>query len=204
MSIKVTCLVLITSFFCSCNSKDTARVSVKLVNTDSTFKIEDRPLSDFVISFSDFYKDKNGQLFVKTFGHRRSDSGKMELVDVFVQVPQFDPATFKVEGQYLLDSSKVVCSFENSDGGSYKILKSADPQSFQSFSGIFGGKDKYHVFFQDKVLSGVKPDDVKIYSEQKICGNCLGYVKGDSILYFGSGPIPENNFQIPDRYKYIQ
>lgn len=103
-----------------------------------------------------------------------SDGGKLELVDVFVQVPRFDSATFKMEGQYLMDKSKVVCNFENSDGGSYTVLKNADPSSFQAFSGIFGGKDRYHLYFQDRLLSGINPDRARVYIGQKDCRNCLG------------------------------
>jgi hypothetical protein len=197
-----------TLFICylsllSCKSHSNNLVTVRVKNGDSNsiYSIEKRDSSDFENLFNRFYADDAGKFYIKSFGHKLADK-KNEITSVFVEIQKLDNNTFCDYGLYFKDSSKVLCVFENSDGGNYPQMYGVDPKSFKPFSNVFGGKDSFHVFFQNRMLDSLNVKNVKVYSEIKNCANCKGYFTDGKIVYYGANKIKEQNFIIPKEFKF--
>jgi hypothetical protein len=181
---------------------DSTKAFVRFISDTFKSGIIDRV--DLIKKFDKFYEDRNGHFFIRSYGHQKSQKSEFQLVEVFVEIPRLDSATYKSSGSYLIDNSKVICVFSNSDGGSYVWLKDADPESFQAFKNAFGGKDKKHVFYQAKKLEGLNPVTVKVYSDTKNCTNCMPYLTDGNSCYFGEEKIEKSNCSIPPEYKFIE
>jgi hypothetical protein len=181
------------------NRLDSTKAIVRYIS--DTFKIGIIKRADLVNKFDKFYEDKDAHFFISSYGHQRSDKNEFQLVEVFVDVPRLDSATFKNFDSYFVDSSKVICVFQNSDGGNYVWLKEADPATFQAFKNAFGGKDKSYVFYQAHKLDGLNPSTIKVYSNTKSCTNCMPYITDGKTCYFGE---EENSSSIPPEYKFIE
>jgi len=188
-----------------CTNKAEKTVPVKIRISDSMFRIEERELNGFVKLYDRFYRYKDGTFFIKSYRfNEEKTNNRASLTEIYIEIPFLDSSSFKPMGQYLKDKTKVLCVFDNSDGGNYLELKSVDAGSFTAFKNIFGGKDSCHVFFQDKLLSNINSKHVKVYSKYKNCTNCEGYFKDGNVVYFGTKRISEPGFEIPKEYKYIE
>jgi len=181
---------------------DSTRVMARFISDKFKVGVIDR--ADLKKKFDEFYEDKSGHFFIRSFGHKRTEKHEFEPVEVFVEVPKLDSATYKVAGSYIMDSSKVICVFQNSDGGNYVWMKDADPRSFQAFKNAFGGKDKDHVFYNDKILEGLNPSTVKVYSNTKNCSNCTAYFTDGKLCYSGDEKNEGKSCSIPPEYKFIE
>jgi hypothetical protein len=169
-----------------------------------TFKVSLINRTDLEKRFNNFYEDRYGHFFIKSFGHQKTKEHEFQPVEVFVELPKLDSATYKDFGSYFKDSSKVMCVFENSDGGNYVWLKDADSKSFEAFKNSFGGKDKKYVFYKDIKLSGLNPSTVKVYSDTKNCTNCTPYFTDGKVCFFGDEKVENRNCIIPPEYKFIE
>jgi len=133
----------------------------------------------------------------------QSDStGKLAFFDVMVNIPQLDSATLRSDGQYLIDKNTVICVFENSDGGNFVEMTGVHPASFRAFKNVFGGRDKDHVFSKDRMLEGLNPQRVKVYSHMENCGNCDGYFKDGVLVDFMGEKVVGN--KIPEDYVFAE
>jgi hypothetical protein len=164
--------------------------------------ISRKPAKDFSRAFGQFYSDNIGNFYVKTFLLKRGVCGGMAEADVLVNLPHLDSATLREEGMYLIDKDRVVCEFANSDGGNFVEVRGVDPGTFKVFKNVFGGRDKAHVFFENKMLEGLDPKRVKVYSERKNCANCNGYFK-DGVLVDFTGVKVETG-RIPKEYVFVE
>jgi len=179
---------------------DSSTVNVKFVS-DTFELIATIRRTDLIKKFDEFYEDKSGHFFIRSYGHQRSKKHEFEPVEVFIEIPKLDSATYKNWDSYIMDSSKVICVFANSDGGNYVLLKDADPKSFHAFKNAFGGKDKNHVFYQAKMLEGLNPSTVKVYSDLKNCTNCRPWFKDEKTCYFGE---EKSGCSVPSEYKFVE
>lgn len=137
--------LLLLLFLISCHNVQKGKITVRLLSSDSRYQIEKRDSDLFEKAFGSFYKDKNGLFFVASI----FDTGSpLKPAPILIQIPTLDSISFRQDGQYLVDKSKVICVFGNSDGGNYVVLKNVDPSSFQVFRNVFGGRDSAHVFFK--------------------------------------------------------
>jgi hypothetical protein len=204
-------LFLILNVFVDCNSSgpthprsglnmdsDTTKVPVKYL--DSKIGTIDR--ADLIRKFDVFYKDKKGHFFIKSYGHQRVEGFEMKFVDVFIEIPELDSASYLNLDSYLKDDSKVICIYANSDGGNYVLLKDADPKTFQAFKSAFGGKDKNHVYYQAKKLPGLNPSAVKVYSTMRICSNCTAYFTDGKKCYLGD--MESKSSKIPSEFDFVE
>ena len=171
---------------------------------DSACNICQRNKDGFRHAFDRFYVDSSNRFYVASSLLRPDSSKKLAFSQVFVEIPTLDAATYRTEGWYLMDRSKVLCVFENSDGGSYVELKGVDPTSFKAFKHVFGGRDKDHVFFQHSILDGLDPAKVRVYSNLKNCPNCDGYFKDDRFLYYDVDKMGDRKFVIPKEFAVIE
>jgi hypothetical protein len=207
-------LALVLFVFGDCNLESTVPASQLNTDMDSTkvllrynresskFVKVDR--ADLTKKFDGFYIDKNRHFFIKSYGHRSSKEHEIELVDVFIEIPELDSASFKSIGLYLMDNSKVICVYLNSDGGNFVLLKDADPRSFKVFENAFGGKDKNHVYYQANKLAGLDPATVKVYSNTKNCSNCMAYFTDGKTCYFGEEKQESKGCIIPPEYSFVK
>ena len=175
-------------------------MEVKVKINDSVYQIVRRDSAEFTRLYSDFYTDKEQRFYIMSMGHAHD----MSPVPVYIEIPRIDSASFKQDGQYFWDKSRVICVFGNSDGGSYAPLKGVDPGSFRVFKNVFGGKDKDHVYFQNRLLEGLSPAGVRVYSEYENCANCDGYFKEGKIVYRGRERIKDTAFVIPERFRFLE
>ena len=174
-----------------------------LVGPDSTH-VEQRDSAGFSRLFGDFYTDRDNKFFIKSEALVQGKDS-LEFMSVFIEMPRrLDSATLTRDGDYFIDKSNVICIFGNSDGGGYTPLLGADPASFKAFRNVYGGKDRRHVYYQDRVLEGVNPDNVRVYSDSKSCANCDGYFRDGKILYHDWQRIPDTAYAIPGEYKYVE
>ena len=154
--------------------------------------------------FGEFYVDREDRFYIQSALLDEDSNKNLAFFDVFVEIPRLDAATYRREGEYLLDKDKVICVFENSDGGNYVEVKGVDPASFKIFKNVFGGRDKEHVFLQDRMLEGVDPQRVKVYSEMKDCANCDGYLVDGRVFYHGVDRVEDTQMVIPKEFKYVE
>lgn len=209
-------LVLLTGFtglFCACHSLESANsqkglekdlldsttVIVKFINEPYEFDVVKR--AGFIKKFKEFYEDGIGRFFIRSYGHKKTEKNEFEPIEVFIEIPRLDSATFKNLGLYLMDSSKVISAYPNSDGGNYILLKDADPKSFHVFKHAFGGKDNDHVYYQAKKLEGLNARTVKVYSDLKNCKDCTPYFRDGNTCYFGE---EKSDCTIPSEYKIVE
>lgn len=194
-------IVILLYFVCTCNSQDSVLVKY---NHQARAIIKKIKSTELTLKFKFFYEDMYGLFFIKSAGHRLNN-GKMELVDVFIEIPKLDSGSFINYGVYFRDSSKVICVFENSDGGNYKTMQNVDPKSFTVFKNTFGGKDKNNVYYQNVVLKDLDPGLVKVYSNTLSCSNCKSYFTDGKVYYFGTQRITKRDFLMNAKeYRYIE
>ena len=173
-----------------------ARIFVK----DSISITKKRNGNDFYKVFDRFYMDKEGRFFIKSFQNKPGKNDSLLLSEIFIEIPKLDSGSYVNYGSYIKDSSKVICVYDNSDGGNYLLLKNVDAKSFECFENVFGGKDKNHVFFQGSILYDLDVKKIKVYSMQRNCGNCEGYFTDGHLIYYGSKRISDVDFKIPNEY----
>jgi len=143
---------VIANAFCACHSLEPAKSKQELDKNpldstkaivrfiSDTFKVGIFKRADLINKFDKFYEGKDGHFFIRSYGYQRSEKHEFQPVEVFVEVPRLDSATFKDFDSYFVDSSKVICVLPNSDGGNYVLLKNADPKSFQAFRNAYVGR----------------------------------------------------------------
>jgi len=183
--------------------RDHDSVLVKLTDDDFGCRIEKWTAGQFSRCFGEFYEDKRGEFFVKSFALMKGAHDSLREVDVFVRIPKLDSGTFRSDGMYIMDNTKVICVFGTSDGGQYVVVKHADPKTFKAFRNVFGGKDSEHVFYEYEIIPGIRPNKVKVLSATDNCANCDGYFRDGDLTYHNADKL-EARFRIPQEYKYTE
>lgn len=183
-----------------CAADDSTMIYVKQ-GVNGECRMSRRPVTEFTRAFFQFYVDSGNKFYLRNVLLKES-CGSMRMSDVMVEMPRLDSATVRRDGNYFIDKDKVVCVYENSDGGNYAEMKGVDPGSFKIFRNVFGGRDKDHVFYQETMLEGVDPQRVKVYSDMKNCSNCDGYFKDGKLVYRAENKVDAE--AIPRDYKFVE
>lgn len=84
--------------------------------------------------------------------------------------------------------------FDESRGSSQRVIKDADPESFEILEYEYG-KDYKHVFYQGKMIPGADPSTFKPLTRLYAVDKFRGYYSGDSIALSTA-----NGFTIIDAY----
>lgn len=185
----------------SCKSAPKGTVLVKFYSSDSSYLLKRVDVRKFEKTFGPFYKDALGHFFI---GSLLLADSALNSRPILIQIPRLDSATFIQDGQYLIDKTKVICVFDNSDGGNFVQLRNVNPASFKTFHNVFGGRDSSHVFFQNKLLVGVNPSTVKVYSSMQNCSNCQGYFVDRDIFYIGGNKIVDSAVRVPTEFRFVE
>jgi hypothetical protein len=167
---------------------------------DSKDTFSQKPVKDFKRAFDRYYADNSGNFYVRTNFTRRGICGNMADPTVLVNIPRLDSATLREDGMYLIDKNKVICKYPNSDGGNFVEIKGVDPGTFKVYKNVFGGRDKDHVFSEDKMLEGIDPGRVKVYSDTKNCANCTGYFQDSVLVDFMGRKVDK----VPEGYVFAE
>jgi hypothetical protein len=201
MKMNKNAVLVLLILMIGCHDVQKRSIVVRFLDSNSTYHIEKVDFDQFQKAFESFYKNKIGRFFVSSSIFREHIQKNEPIL---IQIPELDSNTFIRAGQYLIDKSKVICVFDNSDGGNYVLLKDVDPTSFRIFHNVFGGKDSTHVFFQSSLLLGVSPKNVRVYSSMQNCSNCDGYFVDGNITYVGSRRITDSSNCVPKQYQFVE
>lgn len=119
-----------------------------------------------------FYKNKSGQLFEKTYADQEV-KGIDTLVSIQYfngQIPQeIDPLTFvQLNGWYAKDKNFAYFYRPTSCGMLVIKLDSADVKTFNLLAGHYNfAADKKHIYHQSELLNGIDLNNLKIITDEK-------------------------------------
>ncbi len=128
-----------------------------------------------------FYKNKQGQLFERTFSDREIDgSNTLVSVEYFNgYLPQdLDPFTFEQLDGWFAKDKKYAYYYRPTSGGMLCVkLDSADTKSFKVISGQYlYAVDKNHVFKETEILENINPLKMKIIKDKN--GKVIKFISG--------------------------
>lgn len=128
-----------------------------------------------------FYRNKTGQLFERTFANREVNG-----IDTLVSIEYFngkipqdiDPLTFEqLDGWFAKDKNFAYYYRWVSGGMLCSKLKQADSRSFKMLAGEYlYAIDKKHVFKETEILDGINPLNMKIVRDKE--GGILKIISG--------------------------
>jgi hypothetical protein len=132
---------------------------------------------------------------------KRSISGNYAecktFYEFFKDISSFiDTATYRIlKGDYFSNKGKVYIWWANSDGDYPCEVVGADPETFEPFKEVAGGKDNIGVYYGGppdnlKKINGANPATIKVLKKKDGCWNCSDcYFVDDKNVFFSNNVV---------------